>query len=367
MDSSTSTCYLCDNSFDVDELQKFQPGFVLEWRSNLELENSVGGNTGSVRRITDDREHLLRPSVNRRRSKKFGDGHTCEYDNFSADGCCIHCLEEHSFCCLMNARGRCEICHRISEDCPKDESKSYYLSRRLLELVEEKRSMPVNFSNELLFQDSMRPLKVIVYSQFRAALNFIGDRLLRKFGTARIAEYFGSHRKKELQKFTMEPMCFCLLLTKDGSEGLDLSFVTNVIFLEEVFDKSLEDQVVARAWRMGAKGKVSVETLIAKNSMEVVIGNHSSEGCDQGEDDATTGIPTGEKQRLKSLLLSLRFITDHHNFSSSVTTTSIEDANIAGTEEINIGSLKRELTLPVLAGSTKKAKRQRTVRFVDIL
>lgn len=364
MDSSTQTCYLCDNRFDVDELQKFQPGFVLEWRSNLVGENTQGGSAVSDR-IVNDREALLRPTVNRRRTQKFGDGHTCEYDLFSADGFCKHCLEEHSFCCLMNAKGRCEICYRVSEDCPKDESKAYYLSRRLLKLVEEKHNMPVNFSNELLFQDSMRPLKVIVFSQFRAALNFVGDRLLRKFGNAHIAEYFGSHRKKELQKFTSEPMCFCLLLTRDGSEGLDLSFVTNIIFLEEVFDKSLEDQVVARAWRMGAKGKVTVETLIAKNSMEEVIGNHASDRFDQSEDYPLSGAPSGEKQRLRSLLLSLRFITDHHNFSSSVASTSVVDGNDTSTNGISVGSLKRQLNPTVLADSKCTAKRQRTVRFVE--
>jgi hypothetical protein len=48
----------------------------------------------------------------------------------------------------------------------------------------------------------------------------------------------------------------------------DLSFVTHIIFLEQVWDKSLENQVVARAWRMGAKGSVDVETLVAENSIE---------------------------------------------------------------------------------------------------
>lgn len=62
--------------------------------------------------------------------------------------------------------------------------------------------------------------------------------------------------------------CFCILLGKDGSEGLDLSFVTHIIFLEQVWDKSLESQAVSRAWRMGAKGPVEVETLIAENSIE---------------------------------------------------------------------------------------------------
>eukprot|EP00980_Cylindrotheca_fusiformis_P011951 scaffold2830_cov131-Cylindrotheca_fusiformis.AAC.72 len=38
--------------------------------------------------------------------------------------------------------------------------------------------------------------------------------------------------------------------------------------MEQLWDKSLEQQAVARAWRMGAKGSVQVETLVAKNTVE---------------------------------------------------------------------------------------------------
>jgi SNF2 family DNA or RNA helicase len=367
MDSSTSTCYLCDNSFVIDELQKFQPGFVMEWRSNLDLDQSPDkASEYDPVTFTND-EPVIRPPQERHRSKRFGDGHECEYDIFAADGRCVHCLEEHNFCCLLN-RSRCDICHRVTEDCPKDESKAYFLSRRLLEL-EQLCSVPHNSANELLFQDTTRPLKVIVFSQFRAALNFIGDRLLRKFGTACVAEYYGSHRKQELQKFTSEPSCFCLLLTKDGSEGLDLSFVTNIIFLEEIFDKSLADQAIARAWRMGAKGKVTVETLIAKNSIEEVIGNRVQSSDEQ--DDAS-GSSSSDQQRLKSLLLSLRFNTDHHLFSSSVPSPTDVKANIADADEDRKTlkwherkTLKRQLAPPDAVESTKNPKRQRqSVQFV---
>ena len=93
---------------------------------------------------------------------------------------------------------------------------------------------------------------------------------------------------EELHKFTHDPECFCMLLGRDGSEGLDLSFVTrkcsccasflffkfsvtltcirghaDIFFLEEIWDKALAEQTVARAWRMGAKGPVEVETILA--------------------------------------------------------------------------------------------------------
>ena len=37
---------------------------------------------------------------------------------------------------------------------------------------------------------------------------------------------------------------------------------------DSIYDKSLETQVVARAYRMGATGPVFVEQLVAKNSIE---------------------------------------------------------------------------------------------------
>jgi SNF2 family DNA or RNA helicase len=359
MDSSTSICYLCDNAFDVDELQKFQPGFVLEWRSNLDLVKSSIKVPGSVPGLSPEGDPLIRPTLERRRTRKLGDGHVCEYDPYAADGRCVKCLEEHNFCCLLNSCSRCEVCHRASEECPEDESKSFFLSRRLLELVEQMPNLQFSTTNESSSRLNSRPLKVIVFSQFRAALNFVGDRLLRKFGTACVAEYFGSHRKQELQKFTSERCCFCLLLTKDGSEGLDLSFVTNIIFLEEVFDKSLEDQVVARAWRMGAKGSVIVETLIANNSVEETMSEHVQGPYD--DDDVTRS--SNDQHRLKSLLESLRFNTDHHHFSRPVAATSGEDDSRNDSYD---GTLKRRLALPLTEGVIQSPKRLRqSVRFAE--
>ena len=363
MDSSASACYLCDNQFDVDDLQKFQPGFVLDWRSNLELVLSTKEIHTAEQSITTTIEQpLIRPLQQRHRTKKPGDGHKCDYDMYAIDGRCIYCFEEHNFCDLLNDRQRCTVCYRIAEECPLDESKSYFLSRRLLDLHRQRykgNSIP---DDAACSSNTNRPLKVIVFSQFRAALNFVGDRLLRKFGTACVAEFFGSHRKQELHKFTYEECCFCLLLTKDGSEGLDLSFVTNVIFLEEVFDKSLTDQVVARAWRMGANGLVNIETLIAKNTIEEVIGEHKQSA---GEDiEQTISSRNGDQQRFKSLLQSLRFIIDHQ---SPFRNNSLAiNKGIVSTER---DSLKRSISklnnddnrLPI---STQV--RRRRVRFAEI-
>jgi Helicase conserved C-terminal domain len=376
MDSSTSYCFLCEDAFDVDDLQKFQPGFVLDWRSNLELKlNKIPahpGPSGPPRpRIIDiagaqnhphfpDPEDglVIRPPQERRRKKKFGDGHECEYDRFAADGRCLHCLEEHSSCDLANERLRCGVCHRVAEICPEEESKSFHLACRLLELY---KSQPRPARPGVLGQscpdDSARPLKVIVFSQFRAALNFVGDRLLRRFGTACIAEYFGKHRIQELHKFTSEKSCFCLLLTKDGAEGLDLSFVTNIVFLEHIYDTSLSDQAVARAWRMGARGRVEVETLIASNSVEATMGEQMSY---RGEDDTKGAASSGDQQRLKSLIQSLRLITDYHHFSKPDGSTRDENKD----RSTSSNCLKRPLQLLAPQEPTPATKRaKRVVQF----
>ncbi len=59
-----------------------------------------------------------------------------------------------------------------------------------------------------------------------------------------------------------------LLMDEEGSVGLDLSFVPWVFLMEPLLDGSLEQQVVARAHRMGAKSIVQVETLVMRVSAE---------------------------------------------------------------------------------------------------
>lgn len=103
-----------------------------------------------------------------------------------------------------------------------------------------------------------RPLKAIIFSQFRRIYEYFGDRLIRRFGGACVADFsYGGTRTQELQKFIHDPQCFIMLLSKQGSvvsfflynavhnesiinltfffqQGLDLSFVTHIFFLGEL-------------------------------------------------------------------------------------------------------------------------------------
>jgi hypothetical protein len=58
---------------------------------------------------------------------------------------------------------------------------------------------------------------------------------------------------------TAEEEASVLLLSKDGSTGLDLSFATHLILLERIPDPALETQVISRLHRMGATGPAIVQ------------------------------------------------------------------------------------------------------------
>lgn len=291
------TCPVCEVPFNIDDFQLLQPGMNYEWAWNLENINKrktadpmpidvlppiANGGLGLV--IGNDSSaaagHVpMRPGVLPTRRRNLpNDGHKCEYDPTATHGRCLLCLEEHDECVMLSENSQCPRCHRNAQVCPEEESKFFYLIDKLQTLLKDQvrqtkiasETVKSLIGEETVLNEARR-LKVIVFSQFRQSLNVAGDRLLRRFGAGCVAEYWGRFRSKELIKFFKSNDCFCMLLGKDGSEGLDLSFVTHIFFLEEVWDKSLESQAVARAWRMGASGHVEVETLIAKDSVESMM------------------------------------------------------------------------------------------------
>jgi len=272
-DNKVASCPVCDKTFDVDTFQRLQPGIDLQWHSPEEISKmkaaeAAASGTGAVEgpdspQVIDVADRVaLQPAAARRRARRPGDGHGCEYDIASTEGKCTLCLQEHYDCVLVD-KSRCNICYKTSEACPAYETKSFYLITKLKELYSK---YPGSLLSSPL--SSKRPLKAIVFSEFKSTLDLVGDRLIRQFGSGCVAEYWGKGRDDELLKFAKSPDCFCMLLGRTGSEGLDLSFVTHMFFLEKIWDKSLENQAVSRAWRMGAKGHVEVETLIARDSME---------------------------------------------------------------------------------------------------
>ncbi|KAG7363282.1 SNF2 family helicase [Nitzschia inconspicua] len=382
IDNTTTSCIVCDTGFDVDHFQKLQPGFAFEWMQNIEEERQTRPTTNDDQELDDNRmvQHMqlndddaeihfggFLPQQNRARQHKPGDGHTCVFSARNPDGGCRLCSRQHEECYLIEEDHQCKVCYRKWEKCPAKETKPHYVVSKLLKLYREQQEseksvkfkVPIEFSME-----SRRPLKVIVFSQFRKTLNQTGDRLLRRFGNGCVAEYWGMYRKRELHKFVHDKKCFCMLLGKDGSEGLDLSFVTHIIFLEQVWDKSLESQAVSRAWRMGAKGPVNVETLIAMDSIEETMAS-LEKGLEHDDDDdnasfeevegvrsVSDGNKASEYQRAKMhyLLKNLKLISNSNTLG------------FAGREKRTAAALEKESESMGSNHGKKKKSRSEEVR-----
>ncbi|XP_074572735.1 F-box protein At3g54460 [Curcuma longa] len=112
--------------------------------------------------------------------------------------------------------------------------------------------------------------KVIVFSQFLEHINVIEQQLtVAGISFARMySPMHSSNKMKSLMTFQLDPNCMVLLMDGSAALGLDLSFVTNVFLMEPIWDRSMEEQVISRAHRMGATRPISVETLAMHGTIE---------------------------------------------------------------------------------------------------
>ncbi|MCO5582778.1 hypothetical protein L7F22_036677 [Adiantum nelumboides] len=114
------------------------------------------------------------------------------------------------------------------------------------------------------------PEKAIVFSQFLEHIHVIESQLL-KAGIKVAGLYSPMHsanKLKSLWSFQRDKDCTVLLMDGSAALGLDLSFVTHVYLMEPIWDRSVEEQVVSRAHRMGATRPILVETLAMRGTIE---------------------------------------------------------------------------------------------------
>ncbi|KAK1948534.1 F-box protein [Phytophthora citrophthora] len=121
-----------------------------------------------------------------------------------------------------------------------DASKIFYAAARIRELKKE-------FAHRSACLGSNQPkkaryVKVIIFSQFteiiwRTKLAFEQQKIPTANFITRVAP---KARMRALKRFREDPSLNVLLLSEMGSHGLDLSFVTHVFLMEQIWDKSLE-------------------------------------------------------------------------------------------------------------------------------
>ncbi|KAL4600672.1 hypothetical protein ACB092_11G215000 [Castanea dentata] len=114
------------------------------------------------------------------------------------------------------------------------------------------------------------PEKVLIFSQFLEHIHVIEQQLTIagiKFA-GMYSPMHSSNKMKSLAMFQNDESCMALLMDGSAALGLDLSFVTHVFLMEPIWDKSMEEQVISRAHRMGATRPIHVETLAMRGTIE---------------------------------------------------------------------------------------------------
>ncbi|KAI4965942.1 hypothetical protein ZWY2020_047370 [Hordeum vulgare] len=159
-------------------------------------------------------------------------------------------------------------------------SKVAYLIEKLRSLREANRkhlhstnvTTGAGLANKSSYQDDNNPQtrlpqtlpdKVIIFSQFLEHIHVIEQQL-----TIAGITYAGMYspmplgtKRSALTKYKEDPTCMALLMDGTAALGLDLSFVNHVFLMEPIWDRSMEEQVINQAHRMGATRPINVETL----------------------------------------------------------------------------------------------------------
>jgi len=124
--------------------------------------------------------------------------------------------------------------------------------------------------NEIDVTNDSGKTKAIVFSRFWTHINLIDESL----SEAEIPHCIlkrdmeGKEKNEAVHDFRTNHDFNVLLMDTTGAVGLDLSMASYVFLMEPILDKSVEEQIISRAHRMGAKQDVHVEVMIMKGSVE---------------------------------------------------------------------------------------------------
>lgn len=115
--------------------------------------------------------------------------------------------------------------------------------------------------------------KCLVFSNWTNVINPAFD-FLSKFNPALYTGENVKQRESEKQRFMTDPSCKVLLGTIDAmGTGLTLTAATNVIFLDEPWNRAKKDQCEDRVHRIGTSKSPNIHTLICKGTIDERINN----------------------------------------------------------------------------------------------
>ncbi|KAG7391804.1 hypothetical protein PHYPSEUDO_003424 [Phytophthora pseudosyringae] len=256
------SCFRCNAVFDREAFQRLQPGFEFEMVEDVALETdnpdlNQNGRHGGGR--VNQIQQLVNQNQRHNREGREPRGRARNQPGQGANG-------QHGQNAPRQPRRALDLTRDIHFI---DASKAFYAATRIKELKEEFLLRSMNPGSRSSRRQA-RYLKAIIFSQFKEHIWHTKVAFAQQgVPTADfIAGLSPEARMKQLVRFRRDPNVNVLLLTEVGSHGLDLSFVTHIFLMDEIWDKSLEQQVISRAHRMGANQAVVVEQLWMRGSVE---------------------------------------------------------------------------------------------------
>lgn len=111
--------------------------------------------------------------------------------------------------------------------------------------------------------------KVIIYSQWSTITRSVRDFLSPTYNCSYIeGDVPIEKRMEEIEKFQSGETKVIIGTIGAMGTGFTLNTATNVIFLDEPWNRALKDQAIDRAHRIGTKSTVNVHTLICKDTID---------------------------------------------------------------------------------------------------
>ena len=184
-------------------------------------------------------------------------------------------------------------------------SKKYHLARRMSWNIDDlEKSSKANRLKELVMEAEGEERKIIVFSFFLDTINkikeFLGERCSEPINGSVPVE----KRQTIIDEFNNAKAGSVLLAQiQSGGTGLYIQSASVVIFCEPQFKPSIENQAVARAYRMGQSRNVLVYRLLCENTVDERIDIKGHDAYLQGTINPSlpVGYPLGWWKKKESL------------------------------------------------------------------
>ena len=116
---------------------------------------------------------------------------------------------------------------------------------------------------------------IIIWATYRNSIKLIRDTLAKKFGTNKVAAFFGDTKAEDRQdiveKFQSGELRFFIGQPRTGGYGLTLTNAKTVIYFNNTYDMEVRLQSEDRAHRIGQKDKVLYIDFVCPNTLDEKI------------------------------------------------------------------------------------------------